>query len=74
MISLPMEYLFAFKFGLNLIGLWLGQMCGSLCHVLSTQYLISIHYDWEEVAQEVKVRNELDAARVDLISKQVEMV
>ena len=50
-ISLPMEYLFAFHFGYGVIGLWIGQMCGSIFHAVVYVYLVNFHFgDWVSVA------------------------
>lgn len=63
-ISIPMEYLIALHWGYGLIGLWYGQVCGSIFHVLSTYYLACFHYDWIEVAREAKERNDLEEKRL----------
>jgi multidrug resistance protein, MATE family len=67
-VSLPMEYIIAFKLEYGLVGLWLGQMCGSLFHVLSTQYLISFHYDWNKIAREAKEKHDMEVARLELLN------
>ena len=65
-ISLPMEYLFAFYFGYGVIGLWIGQMCGSIFHALSYVYLVNFHFgDWVSVAREATKRLEEENTRLE---------
>jgi multidrug resistance protein, MATE family len=46
-LALPMEYLLAFHYKLEVLGLWEGLMFGSVSHALLQMYLVSFHYgDW----------------------------
>ncbi len=46
-LALPMEYILAFHYKLEVLGLWEGLMFGSVAHALLQIYLVSFHYgDW----------------------------
>jgi MATE family multidrug resistance protein len=51
-IAFPVQLLFGFKLGLEVIGLWMGQMCGALFHLVALLYLIIVSYDWKLIALE----------------------
>jgi Na+-driven multidrug efflux pump len=65
-ISLPMEYFFAFHLGYGVIGLWIGQMCGSIFHATTYIYLVNFHFgDWVSLAEEARRKIEEENARLD---------
>lgn len=43
----------------------MGQMCGSLFHASSAQYLVSFQFDWDLIAKEAKVRNDQELTRLE---------
>lgn len=57
-ISVPMEYLFAFKLDFGVMGLWMGQLAGCTFHALSIYYLLYFHYDWNLTAALAKQRHD----------------
>jgi Na+-driven multidrug efflux pump len=79
-ISLPMEYLFAFHFGFGVIGLWVGQMCGSIFHAISYIYLVNFHFgDWVKLSEHARQEIEDENARLEskkqlLLTKGTQMV
>ena len=48
-ISLPFAYMFAFKFGYGVIGLWVGNFCGVMFQLFGFVMLLCIT-DWQQVA------------------------
>ena len=52
LISLPMEYFWAFKLEYGLMGLWYGQTFGSVTHASILLYLVWFHFDWVQLSKE----------------------
>lgn len=55
-VSLPFQYLFAFSMGLEVFGLWAGQMCAAAFHMVCLLYLIYFKYDWNLIGREAYER------------------
>ncbi|TNV79111.1 hypothetical protein FGO68_gene194 [Halteria grandinella] len=68
-ISLPMEYIFGFALNLGLIGLWIGQTVGITCHLLCTEYLLFCHYDWHQVARDIKESHDKEVERIEMVKQ-----
>jgi hypothetical protein len=47
-----MEYLWGFKLGYGVIGLWYGQTIGSFTHASIQLYLVFFHFDWVKLSEE----------------------
>jgi len=69
-ISIPLQMLFAFYFGLGLHGLWYAQILGTIFHCVSEQYLISCAYgDWSIIAREAVERMQRDQENLAIIKE-----
>lgn len=78
-ISLPMEYILAFKLNYGVLGLWMGQLFGSTFHAVCQTYLVMFHFgDWRKLAEEARESIEqenkrLEARKMLIVQKQTEM-
>ena len=54
-VGLPLGALFAFKFGLGLIGLWLGMTVGLAC-ICVAGLVILYNTNWEQMSEDAKDR------------------
>jgi len=48
-----------------LVGLQLGQLAGMVCNNILCQVVVNCLYDWEELVQQAKERNEDDFEKVE---------
>ncbi|CDW76683.1 na+-driven multidrug efflux pump [Stylonychia lemnae] len=59
-ICLPLGWLFGIHFKMGLSGLWWGMMIGLSLLALFYIYLVTLRFNWDEVAKDAKIRSERD--------------
>lgn len=56
LIALPLGFVFAFKFNLNLAGLWFGMTIGLFCVVVSETYYVA-RSNWKQIISDASERD-----------------
>ncbi len=56
-ICLPLAYIFAFKMGMELSGLWIGLIVCQAVLAFFYFYLVHFKFDWVQICNEIRIRN-----------------